>query len=477
MPIRSSSNINRGVFQYALVLYCLSSSLGCCGQVKLKDRKNNVHEFKSTFQLSFFPGISTNGIKSGSYQNNFSLNIFGGLSSGSKIFEISPITNVNLKSSTGIQIAGLANVIGANSFVNLTDGEAFELLREKSESSIQGIQLAGLLNFVLDNSGGAEISGVLNVVGRDFKGVQLAGLGNSAGGNVEGLQLSSLYNIAHKSISGLQLSALFNYTDGQLSGSQIGLFNKARKMTGRNSTPPTKARGLQIGILNFSKEMDGTQVGLINFGGASRGKQIGLINFYNGDTPHEKDARSGTPVGLLNFNSSGSYYRISNNELFEVSIERTTGNCLNCSRVLGSQMPFEDSNQIFNQNALIVGYDHSQNTWGFGYGFQKVLYNKKSVAPSEDNKKRMMDYGIKLFHLNRTLSVDKSFNVLTRVNFDYGRRWHSKYIFAGMSLNYFLHESTADIEEYKIRSVILLSGNAFGSVFNLWPGYEIGLQF
>ncbi len=460
-----------------LLIFILHSINTRCQVSKLKDRKNNVYEFKHMFQLSLFPGISTNGIKSGSFRNDFSVNLFGGLSSGNRIFELGIITNVNFKSSTGIQISGLANVIGANAFVNLTDAEAFQLQKEKSHSSMQGIQVAGLLNYVLDTCGGFQISGVLNVVGDDFNGIQLAGLGNSSGGNMRGLQLSSLYNIAHRSISGIQLSTFFNYTDGELSGSQIALVNKSRKMGGRNSTPPTKARGLQIGLFNFCKGMNGTQVGLINFGGTARGKQIGLINFYSGGTPHEKDARSGTPIGLLNFNSSGSYYRIAHNEIFEVSIERTSGNCLNCSRVLGSAMPFTDNSQIYNENALIVGYDHLNRTWGFGYGFQKVLYNKASVAPNVDNKKRVITYGFKFLHLNNTLSLDKTFNLLNRLNFDFGKRVKSKYLFAGVSLNYFLHENTRDVEEYKIRSFIISSGQAFGYASNFWPGYEVGIQF
>lgn len=474
----SAYSFRTNLIRHWFCIFTALSAIQGFGQVsKLKDRKNGVHEFKRTIQVSLFPGISTNGIRSASFRNDYSLNVFGGLSNGNRILELSPITNVNLKSSSGIQLAGLANIIGPNSFVNLTEGETLQLKKEKSHSSMQGIQLAGLLNYVLDTCSGFQMAGALNVVGADFKGIQLAGLGNSAGESAQGLQLSSLYNIAHKSMGGFQISTLFNYTDGSLSGFQFSLVNKSGKMAGKNTTPPTRARGWQVGLLNFCKEMDGVQIGLLNFGGTSRGKQIGLVNFFSGDTPHEKDVRNGTPIGLLNFGGAGSYIRVTHNELFAINVEKTSGNCLNCSRVLGSAMPFSDDNQIFNQNALIAGYDPTTSTWGFGYGFQKNLYNKFLVRPHVNNRRRVMTYGIKFMHLNRSLSLDKTFNLLSRLNFDYGKRFKSKYIFVGLSINYFLHDAEIPIEEYKIKSITTAGSNLFGYAANFWPGYEIGIQF
>jgi hypothetical protein len=232
---------------------------------------------------------------------------------------------------------------------------------------------------------------------------------------------------------------------------------------------------LQLGLLNFSQEMDGVQIGLVNFGGDARGKQIGLINIFNRN-PSKERVRMGTPVGLLNFGSKGSYFRVDYNEIFPTNIEYTTGNCLNCSWVIGSEMPFDDSNQIFNQNALILGYDPFRETWGFGYGFQKNLYNKFSVRPSPLNRKRLISYGLKLLHLNRTLSFDDSFNVLSRFNFDYGKRWRFLYVFAGLSINYFLSETGGE-EDYNINTVKISTGKVAGLNSEIWPGYSVGIQF
>jgi hypothetical protein len=218
--------------------------------------------------------------------------------------------------------------------------------------------------------------------------------------------------------------------------------------------------------------MDGVQIGIINFGGDIRGKQIGLINFFNpaGTKDH---VRNGTPIGLLNIGSKGSYFRVYYNELFITNIEYTTGNCLNCSFVMGSEMPFDDRNQIFNQNALIVGYDPVQRTWGFGYGFQKVLYNKFTMEPSPLNKTRVINYGLKFMHLNRNLNIDHSFNLLSRLNFDYGKRWRSHYVFVSVSVNYFLFNTD---NGYTINSETIATGKAFGMLTSLWPGYGLGVQ-
>ncbi len=465
-------------FCLVLSISVLASPLACSQVKKSKDngRLRKVKEHKRNFQLSLFPGISTNGIQSGSYYNKYSINLFGGLSRGNRVLELSPVSNATIRSATGIQLAGLANVVGANALINLTAAEESATLHEDYDSNDKGIQIAGLLNYVRSNATGIQFAGGLNAVGFDFKGVQVSGIGNSAGGFVQGLQLASLYNIGKESFAGVQLSSLFNYTDGQLSGTQVSLINKARIMSGKKSTPPTRAHGLQIGLINFCKATDGVQIGLINFGGDARGKQIGLVNFFSPGTPHEK-VRNGTPIGLLNYGSKGSYVRIYFDEVFSTNVEYSTGNCLNCSRVIDSEMPFDDLNQIFNQNALILGYDPFQQTWGFGYGFQKVLYNKATMEGSPLNRRRLITYGLKFLHLNKDLTVDRSFNLLNKLNLDYGKRWHGRYVYAGISLNYFLHEIQDTVDHYKIRSVVFSSGSMFGRSGDFWPGYEMGLHF
>lgn len=456
-------------FRILIVLIFLS--LHGYAQVKKK-----IREYERVFQFSLFPGTSTNGISSGSYINSFSFNLFGGLSAANRILEIGLITNNNLKTTSGIQFAGLANITGANAFVNLSLSEERSMINsEDFEVNRKGIQVAGILNYVLNHASGIQISGGLNVVGNNFRGFQFAGIGNSAGETMAGVQLAGLYNLSRESVAGFQISALFNYTDAQLSGLQIGAINKAFRIKGKKSTPPTAARGMQIGLINFSKAMDCWQIGLINFGGDARGKQIGLVNFFN-KYGSKENVRMGTPVGLLNFGSRGSYARVFYNELYPVNIEYTTGNCLNCTWLMGSEMPYYDRNQIFNQNALIVGYDYQLKTWGFGYGFQKVLYNKASLKPSPDNKKRVISYGAKVMHLNRSMSFDKSFNILTGLNVDIGKRFGFVYLFAGISANYFLYDGNENANIYKVRSITYDMRDLSRWKAMIWPGYAAGLQ-
>ncbi|HEY5747409.1 MAG TPA: hypothetical protein VIU12_15125 [Chryseolinea sp.] len=462
--------------RYAFCLLLIVITPTAFGQVKKK-----IRSYEKVFQFSLFPGISTNGIESGSYYNKFSFNLFGGLSAGNRILELGSLVNVNLKESTGIQIAGLANIVGANAYVNLSQSEERALINaEDFQANTKGIQFAGLLNFVRNNAQGIQFAGMLNVVGGDIKGFQFAGIGNSAGNNTggtsSGIQIAGFYNIAKEGMGGFQISSLFNFTDGNFAGFQLGAINKARTMMGKKSTPPTRARSLQIGLLNFSKAMDGWQIGLVNFGGDMRGKQIALINFFH-NYPLKEYSRMGTPIALLNFGSSGSYLGVSYNELFSANVEYTTGNCLNCTWTQ-STMPYSGRFQIYNQNALIAGYDPARKTWGFGYGFQKVLYNRHSMLPSDPlNKKWLIHYGLKFLHLNRELSLDRTFNVLTRLNFDFGKRWRWLYLFAGISANYFLHDAGDSEDTYKISSKKFDAGKLFDHKAEIWPGYTFGLQF
>jgi hypothetical protein len=188
--------------------------------------------------------------------------------------------------------------------------------------------------------------------------------------------------------------------------------------------------------------------------------------------------RMGTPIGLLNFGSRGSYFRLVYNELFAVNLEYTTGNCLNCSYVMGSEMPFNDNNQIYNQNALIAGYNPFQKTWGFGYGFQKVLYNKATIMPSPFNKKRVITYGLKFMHLNRTMALDKTFNLVSRINVEYGKRYRGMYFFGGVAANYFLTETSPDsIQDFGLSVANVQTGKTFGYNASFFPGYSAGVQF
>jgi hypothetical protein len=436
-----------------------------------------VPTHEQIFQFSLYPRVSTNGYHSDHYYNKYSLNLLGGISAGNRAVEVGIGSNANIQGTTGLQLAGIVNLTGIHAFRDRSTSEQRTLINRGYRTNMKGVQAAGLLNYVRNNSSGVQLAGALNIAGDDSRGFQFGGLGNFTGGDTEGVQVGTLFNISLKTVSGVQLSALANYTEGQLSGAQIALVNKAGRIKGKKSTPPTSARGMQLGLVNFATGMDGWQIGLVNFSKGFRGKQVGLINFFPKHGSKEV-IRMGTPVGLLNFGSKGSYLRIHYNEIYTTNIEYTTGNCLNCTWTQ-SGMPLNDNNLIYNQNSLILGIDPQNSTWGFGYGFQKVLYNKSSILITDkNNRKRLIVYGLKFMHLNRDRNFDHSFNFLNRLNFDYALRKFSGYVYVGVSLNYFMFEggeSGGDI--YKIRSIRIPAGNPFGLHADFWPGYAIGFQF
>lgn len=461
-------------------LFLLALQTPVCGQQK-QVGKPSIPDIKRFFQVSLFPGISSNGNSSGSYQNVISLNLFCGLSAGNKFLEIGSISNVNLKRATGIQLAGLANVVGANAFVNLTLAEIRSRYKnnEEIEFNFQGIQVAGMMNYVRDHAGGIQLAGLLNVVGGDLKGIQIAGIGNSSGNSTltysEGVQLAGLYNVSKRSIGGAQISGLFNYTDGALSGLQLGLINKAHLMYGNHTLPPTSAQSLQVGLLNFSQDMDGIQIGLINFGKRALGTQIGLINFFS-NYPTKEDVKRGTPIGILNFGSKGSVIRASFSDLFPISIEYTTGNCWNCSANL-SELPFHENNTIYNQSPLIIGYNPIDKTWGFGWGVERILLNKHSMLPIDKlNNTRMISYGVNFLKMNRGSGLDMAFNLIGRLHAEIGKKYGGRFIYVGGALNYFVHDPDVNASEFHINSAVFSAGRLFGYKAEFWPGYSVGIQ-
>ncbi len=99
------------------------------------------------------------------------------------------------------------------------------------------------------------------------------------------------------------------------------------------------------------------------------------------------------------------------------------------------------------------------------------------MMPKPGNERRMLSYGIKFLHLNRKMSFDKRFNVLTRAHIEYGLRFFGLHIFAGASLNFLVEEDdneTSTVRE--VKSYRRKTGDVFGYSSQLWPGYCVGIQ-
>lgn len=182
-------------------------------------------------QISFTPGLSTQGNQSSRIINSFSFNILGGETGGVSGFELGGLFNINKGYTRGLQIGGL-----------------FNLTREY----VQGVQIGGLYNNVGERVNGLQVAGIYNQVKQDVKGLQVAGIYNHAA-----------------SSNGLQVAGITNLTAGHVKGIQVaGITNFAKSVN-----------GVQVaGIVNRTKKLHGVQIGLVNFADTSDGYSIGLVN-------------------------------------------------------------------------------------------------------------------------------------------------------------------------------------------------------
>lgn len=451
-------------------LFTLQS--GNCQSKKLRYRYK-------TFQASFFPGMSTNGLASARYYNKFSLNLTSGISAGNQYLELGIISNGHTRKSSGIQIAGLANITGTNSYINLTNWEEKDMIKNGDRSDLDGLQFSGVLNFVRDNVTGFQFSGGFNVAMRNSMAGMIAGISNTVMGNFSGVQLAGFANEGRRSVTGVQISTLFNTTRGLLDGLQLGAFNRAAMLAGRNSLQPTSSRGVQIGLVNLSKINDGFQIGLINKTKGFRGLQIGLINLYR-SSPYQGSqgrGRYGIPIGLVNLGGGVSMIRAYVDDIFISNFELSTGNCYNCTWS-ESKMPFDGKFMTFHLNSLIFSKNFFESSdsefeWAAGYGFMRMHYNKSSQSKNDqNNKKYFVSYGMKFIHLNKERDFTSELSLLTKLHAEFGFKINAIkiYIFGGASLNNYLYKN--DPLERKE----LASGLLSDFYYQLWPSYVFGIQ-
>jgi hypothetical protein len=178
------------------------------------------------------------------------INILGSMVHGNvNGVQLTGLSNLAVGSMRGVQIAGVSNVSG-----NHTTGVSIAGLVNITGNDCSGATIAGLVAIGGNNQSGLMMSGLMNVTDNKASGLQLAGISNITSENYNGVMVSGLLNIAGGNTDGIQLSGLANITGKSLNGLQFGLCNYA-----------TKARGLQIGLVNYYREeMKGFQLGLVN---------------------------------------------------------------------------------------------------------------------------------------------------------------------------------------------------------------------
>lgn len=421
-------------------------------------------------QLSSFPGVSTAGFESAKYTYLFSFNLFSGMTAGTKYFALSPISNLGTRSSSGIQLAGIANIIGGQSYLHLTNFEQKQLENEGKTPNQKGIQLAGVLNLVRGQSNGVQISPGMNAVYLSASGFHLGGLGNFSGENMIGLQLGGLYNVSKRLVLGGQV-AVFNAAGARLSGFQLGALNHAKYIEGKADNSSAKSFGLQLGVINHSTTNNGIQIGIINRARRMRGWQVGLINVFKTGPYDGANRYNGIPIGLLNFGSTDSRIRVSRSDILPWIVEYTTGNCHNCT-FTESRMPISDIFYKTNQNALIFAYEFSDEEeikWAMGYGFHRMYCYKSSQSPNDPkNMKYFFSPSFRFIHLNKEKKFDPTLSLLTQLQFDAGYRFSRFAVFAGANMNAYFYKEGLPLEvNFEI---------AGGEQHQVWLGYVFGVQ-
>lgn len=444
---------NRIVFAGLLLL-----SLTGIAQLKKPDEK--------IFQVSLAPGIGTNGLHPAGFTNVFSINLSSGYSKATLFFEVGVISNLNEEKTRGLQVAGIANLTGANAFAGMSEKEIKEKINSGFEANLTGLQLSGLTNVVINHTFGGQLAGGVNISKGAMLGVQMAGLMNQVNKYIFGVQVAGLSNVALQSVDGVQLAGLSNYTDGELFGVQIGAFNRARNLEGINSYNNNDPTGVQIGLLNRAFKMNGFQIGLINIARRSQGTQIGLINLYR--KGKDVGTRDGTSIGLINMGDVG-YAAAYVNDIFLQNYEIATGNYFKNSRVL------EDRFNKSVQNSLIYSRTSWQgNLWAMGYGLKKMYFTKSSLPGM--GSFRFFSYGLDVQHINHGKSFSRELSLLVRPKILVGTRLspklHSVYVVASIDLNYYRNHSGKDIDTLTQQT----EQASTGVVQRIWPGYSLGVM-
>ena len=217
------------------------------------NKKTAVSLLNSKFNIALFGNVDTlNGVQASVFTS-----VARGEMKGVNFGMLSALTRGK---ASGLQVAG---------FVNGVDGD------------MRGVQWAGVSN-IAKHVNGLQMAGFTNASATPMRGVQLAGLTNVSMGVEKGLQLASVANVSSSYMRGAQF-AIYNFAD-TLNGSQFGLFNAC------NSHP----RGVQVGIINYSRDTVAHKIGLVNvnpktridmllYGGTSTKGNIG-VRFRNRST-------------------------------------------------------------------------------------------------------------------------------------------------------------------------------------------------
>jgi hypothetical protein len=166
----------------------------------------NVQNISDTLhelvQVSFLPFLGTNGRLSGNIVNDYSINIFGGYSLGTREIELGFFFNLDRGDVSWLQLAGFANAVGGK---------------------VYGIQGAGFANVNGDETEAVQLAGFANTNLGNTRGVQVAGFANTNLGKMNGVQVAGFSNVNATRLpsQGVQVAGFGNVQIGDYVGSQF----------------------------------------------------------------------------------------------------------------------------------------------------------------------------------------------------------------------------------------------------------------
>lgn len=194
---------------------------------RVNDR-NIKGEMQRNWHISLFPYVGSNLGLSGNVVNNYSFNATVGYSAGNRIFEVGGLGNINRGNVSGLQIASLFNIV---------------------KKEMRGLQISGIVNRAKEVRG-VQITGITNTCDL-LRGGQISFINNYSNNSRGGLQVAGMVNKVVNGKTSMQISSISN--DADTVGVQIGLINSAKKVS-----------GLQLGLINVSDTASGIVLGLFN---------------------------------------------------------------------------------------------------------------------------------------------------------------------------------------------------------------------
>ncbi|MGV3596212.1 MAG: hypothetical protein ACO1PI_00005, partial [Bacteroidota bacterium] len=87
---------------------------------------------------------------------------------------------------------------------------------------IDGLEIAGLLNYDFGDVQYVQMAGIGNIVGGNVKHVQTGGIFNIVGGNTDGVQAGGIFNVVNGYYHGVQAGGIFNIVEKEVVGVQLG---------------------------------------------------------------------------------------------------------------------------------------------------------------------------------------------------------------------------------------------------------------